>query len=102
MKKFSLLLILFLLAGLLLSCNGNGTENPDDTTVDTVETEPESQQDTEKVSDTDTGEENTTTQETEKAPSNGGCSGSVQGMSMLLLFVFAAMIPAVKRKKEIE
>jgi hypothetical protein len=67
-----------------------------------METESESQQDTEKVSDTDTGEENTTTQETEKAPSNGGCSGSVQGMSMLFLFVFAAMIPAVKRKKENE
>ena len=72
------------------------------------ETESESQQDTEEISDTDTDmetvtdtdEESTTAQGTEKAPSGGGCFGSVQGISILLLFIFAAMIPVFKRKKE--
>ncbi len=46
MKKLSLFLLVLLLAGLLISCNGDGTEttDPDDTTVETMEeTEPETE-----------------------------------------------------------
>ena len=75
-----------------------------------VETESETQPvtdpepDTEPVTTvpTDVGEDTTIAGETEKAPSGRGCAGNIQGISILFLLGCAAMISAVKRKRETE
>jgi hypothetical protein len=70
------------------------------------ETQPvtDAEPDTEPVTTvpTDAGEETATAGETEKAPSGGGCAGNIHGISILFLLGCAAMISAVKRKKETE
>ena len=67
-------------------------------------TDPEPDTETEPVTTvpTDVGEETPTAEETEKAPSGGGCAGNIHGISILFLLGCAAMISAVKRKKETE
>jgi hypothetical protein len=67
-------------------------------------TDPEPDTETEPVTTvpTDGGEDTTIAGETEKAPSGGGCAGNIHGISILFLLVCAAMISAVKRKRETE